>query len=217
MKKLLILVVAILALLLAVYGREGLDLYRLMSYIEQSTKDYEANGGAWPQLADTCIVCHGYKGSSKHQGYPSLAGQPAAYTAAQLRRFASGERANPNMGPLAMTLSEAEIAQLAEHFARQPPQENQSFTADAALREQGRQRVAAGGCAACHGETLMGRDQSPRLAGQGHDYLLAQLEAFASGTRKDPSGVMNSLAAAASAEDRKAMASHLATLAPAPN
>jgi cytochrome c553 len=215
MKKLLILLATILALLLAFYGRELLDLYRLISYIERSTETYEAEGGPWPQLADACVVCHGYQGSSEHPAYPSLAGQPAAYTATQLRRFASGERANPNMGPLAMTLSEAEILRLAEHFASQHPRENPSFVADAALSEQGRQRVTAGGCAACHGETLMGRDQNPRLAGQGYDYLLAQLEAFASGTRKDPSGVMNSLAAATSAEDRKAIAQHLATLAPA--
>ena len=217
MKKLLILIAAILALLLAVYGRELLDLYRLISYIERSTEAYEAEGGTWPQLADACIVCHGFQGSSEHPAYPSLAGQPAAYTAAQLRRFASGERDNPNMGPLAMTLSEAEIIQLAKHFARQPPRENQSFVADAALSEQGRQRVAAGGCAACHGETLMGRDQNPRLAGQGYDYLLAQLEAFASGARADPSGVMNNLAAAIPTKDRKAIAQHLATLAPAAN
>ena len=214
MKKLLMLVVVALALLLALYGRDLLDLYRLMRYIEQSTEAYEAEGGPWPQLADACIVCHGYKGSSQHQGYPSLAGQPAAYTAAQLRRFASGDRADPTMGPLAMTLSDAEIAQLADHFARQPPQENRHFSADAALLARGRQQIASGGCTACHGETLMGRDEYPRLAGQGHDYLLAQLDAFASGVRNDPTGFMNRMAAAATPEDRKAMASHLAKLAP---
>ncbi|WPC03859.1 c-type cytochrome [Pseudomonas benzenivorans] len=216
MKKLLVLgVVAVVAVLLAVYGRDGLDLYRLMGHVETSSEANQADGGAWPRLTDACIGCHGVQGHSQHQGYPALAGQPAPYLAAQLKRFASGERANPNMGPLAITLSEVEIEQLSAYFAKQPPTENRSFKPDPALREQGEKLAANGGCAACHGAGLLGHDQFPRLAGQGHDYLLAQLNAFAQGRRQDPTGAMTAIAATLSEGDRQALAHYLAALPPA--
>ncbi|NQD91525.1 c-type cytochrome [Pseudomonas sp. CrR25] len=215
MKKSIVLgVVAVVAVLLAVYGRDGLDLYRLMGHIEASSEASQADGGPWPRLADACIGCHGVQGHSQHQGYPTLAGQPAPYLAAQLKRFAGGERANPNMGPLAISLSEAEIEQLSEYFAKQSATENRSYKPDPALREQGEKLAANGGCAACHGEGLLGHDQFPRLAGQGHDYLLAQLDAFAQGRRQDPTGAMTAIAATLSEDDRQALAHYLAALPP---
>ncbi|MEC3768546.1 c-type cytochrome [Cupriavidus sp. SS-3] len=205
---------AIIAGLLAWLGPDLVGLYRLDRYISASAAAYETNSGPWPHVTDACIACHGVRGNSMHQGYPSLASQPAPYVAAQLHKFASGERHNPTMGPLAMTMSETEINHLADHFARQLAVANRTFTPDAVLRERGRQLVASGNCIACHGGQLMGRDQFPRLAGQGYDYLLAQFDAFADGTRGDPTGMMKRIAMAASAQDRKAMASYLASLAP---
>ena len=76
------------------------------------------------------------------------------------------------------------------------------------------QQLYADNCAACHGEGLLGQDQFPRLAGQGHDYLLAQLDAFAQGRRQDPTGAMTAISATLSAEDRQALAHYLAALAP---
>lgn len=206
--------VTVVAGLLTVYGRDLLDLYRLLTHISTSSEARQADGGPWPRLTDACVGCHGARGNSLHQGYPSLAGQPAPYLAAQLRHFASGERANPNMGPLALSLSEADIQLLSEYFAKHPAAENGSFKPDPALQEKGKKLVASGGCAACHGEGLMGHDQFPRLAGQGHDYLLAQLNAFALGRRKDPSGAMTAIVTTLSADDRKALAHYLAALAP---
>ncbi|WP_454739230.1 c-type cytochrome [Cupriavidus necator] len=205
---------AIVAALLAFFGPDLLGLYRLDRYISASTVAYDADGRQWPHLTDVCIGCHGVKGNSQHQAYPSLAGQPAPYVAAQLHKFASGERPNATMGPLAMTMSETEINHLAEHFARQPVGDNGHFTPDAGFLEKGKQLVVSGGCAACHGSQLMGHDQFPRLAGQGYDYLLAQLDAFAAGTRSESTGMMKGIATTASPEERKAMATYLASLAP---
>lgn len=213
-KKIALAVVVLVAGLLGFYGRDALDLYRLMDYISSSTEAKETDGGPWPRLSDACIGCHGRQGNSQHQAYPSLAGQPAPYLAAQLKRFASGERASPNMAPLAMTLTEADIQFLSEYFAKHPAAANWSFKPDAALQSKGEKLVASGGCVACHGAALMGRDQFPRLAGQGHDYLLAQLDAFADGRRKDPTGAMTAIVSALSAEDRQALAHYLAALAP---
>jgi cytochrome c553 len=216
MKKTLIstAIFAVLVLVLGFFGPELLDLYRLQRHVETSAAAYQANGGPWPQLADSCIGCHGTNGNSQHQGYPSLAGQPPAYIAAQLHNFSSGQRNSPTMGPLAMSLSDAEIKAVADHFSRQAVSENRWFEADAGLREKGRQLVAAQNCAACHGNNMMGRDQFPRLAGQGYDYLLAQFDTFASGRRIDPTGMMKTISSATSADDLKAMATYLASLAP---
>ena len=202
------------ALALAFLGPDLLDLYRLDRYIDASAKTYQADGGPWPHVNDICFNCHGVKGNSRHQRYPSLAGQPAAYLETQLRNFATGERRNPNMGPLSMTMDDAQIKHLADYFSKVTPIENRYFKPDPQLRGKGQQLVADGNCAACHGAQLMGHDQFPRLAGQGYDYILAQFDGFASGTRNEPTGVMKRIAEGASVEDRKAIASYLASLEP---
>lgn len=215
MKKLILTgVAAIVAILLVTLGPALLDMVRLQSYIDSWSASARSDGGAWPRLPDVCAGCHGVKGNSQNQGYPSLAGQPAAYISAQLGNFAQGRRANPNMAPLAMTMSEAQVKALAEYFAKQQAVANPDFEADTALQEKGRQLVSARGCTGCHGEHLMGRERFPRLAGQGHDYLLEQLDAFATGTRTESTGMMQRLASGASTDERKAMAAYLATLKP---
>jgi cytochrome c553 len=215
MKKIVLPSIAVaVGLVLVFFGPGFLDLYRLQEYISASADAYHADGGSWPHLTDVCIACHGVKGTSLNQHYPSLAGQPAQYVAAQLQHFASGQRTNPTMGPLAMTLSEGEIKLLSDYYARQSASENRYFNADSRLRAKGEHLVGGGSCVACHGAGLRGRDQFPRLAGQGYDYILKQLNAFAAGTRSEPSGTMKSLAAAMSPEDREAVATYLASLAP---
>jgi cytochrome c553 len=199
------------------FGPDLLGLYQLQRFITASAQAYEADGGPWPHLSDTCMGCHGVKGNSLHQGYPSLAGQPAPYLETQLHNFASGARRNPNMGPLAMTMNDTQIHSLADYFSRVAPAANRYFTADPQLRAKGQQLVTANNCTACHGAHLMGHEQFPRLAGQGYDYLLAQFDGFASGTRSEPTGVMKSIATSFSAEDRKAIASYLANLEPKKN
>ena len=215
MKKTLLLgIPLVVVLLLAIFGSDLLGLYRLQRYITTATTAYLADGGPWPQLTDACMGCHGVKGNSLSQGYPSLAGQPAPYLETQFHNFASEARRNPNMGPLAMTMSDPQIKSLAEYFAGVTPVANRYFMPDKQLREKGRHLVAGGNCVACHGSQLMGHDQFPRLAGQGYDYLLAQFDEFASGTRSEPTGVMKSLATGFSPEDRKAIATYLASLDP---
>ncbi|MGF6415034.1 c-type cytochrome [Paraburkholderia sp. MM5482-R1] len=216
-KYLLIGIPLVIVLLLAVFGSDLLGLYRLQGYITTSTAAYLADGGPWPHVTDTCTVCHGVKGNSLHQGYPSLAGQPAPYLETQLHNFAGEARRNPNMGPLAMTMSDPQIKSLAEYFAGATPVANRYFKPDQQLREKGQHLVAAGNCVACHGSQLMGHEQFPRLAGQGYDYLLAQFDEFASGTRSEPTGVMKSLSQGFSPEDRNAIASYLASLDPKKN
>jgi cytochrome c553 len=213
-KKLLLGLGVLFAILLGVYGRDAIGLYYLVDTIEADAKAHDADAGVWPQVVDGCNGCHGSQGNSLHQRYPSLAGQPAAYIETQLRNFASGERSYPAMGPMAMILSEEEIKTLADYYARHTAAENTWFKPDPSLREQGMQLVKAGACAACHGENLMGQGAFPRLASQGADYLMAQLDAFADGRRVDPTGSMQAITAKLTADERKAISHYLASLAP---
>ena len=76
--------------------------------------------------AQTCAVCHGPLGLSVTPDAPNLAGQPALYTAAQLRAYRSGARKHEVMAVMAKPLTDDDIAHLAAWFASirvdaQPP------------------------------------------------------------------------------------------------
>jgi len=76
------------------------------------------------EATQTCAGCHGAKGNSATPAFPSLAGQPARYIAAQLTAYRGGKRENAIMNgqatlmmPIAAKLSDEEIAALATHIA----------------------------------------------------------------------------------------------------
>ena len=71
--------------------------------------------------AASCVACHGAQGKSIIPGYPHLAGQKAGYLVANLKHFKNGERTNPIMAPMAMPLSDEDIADLAAFFASLDP------------------------------------------------------------------------------------------------
>ena len=71
-------------------------------------------------------MCHGANGLAVQPETPHLAGQPAAYLAAQLRAFRSGERRHEQMSLIAKMLSDDDIAAVSAWFASirvsaQPP------------------------------------------------------------------------------------------------
>lgn len=73
-------------------------------------------------------------------------------------------------------------------------------------------KAKAGACAGCHGaDGNGGSDPSwPKLAGQHEGYLVAQLQAFKSGARKDP--MMSGMAAGLSKKDMEDIAAYFASL-----
>lgn len=194
----------------ALLGPELLGYYRFSQALENLSAADDAHGD-WPQLHQVCLPCHGNQGDSLNQLYPDLAGQPAAYLTQQMLAFANGTRTNPNMSPLAATMSVKEIEQLAAYFAAQPAVANNQFQPDPALRVAGEMGVKQGGCASCHGAALEGHDSFPRLADQSFDYLVLQLQAYRSGARTDPSGAMQTIAAPLVDEDIQAMAHYLSS------
>lgn len=73
--------------------------------------------GAAAAGVPNCTGCHGPQGEGIPPLYPQLGGQHAAYTAAALAAFRSGERENEVMNEIASGLSDADIAALAEYIA----------------------------------------------------------------------------------------------------
>lgn len=67
--------------------------------------------------AVTCHACHGGNGMQTVPNAPRLAGQNRYYIAKQLRDFRDGKRNDPVMEPLATSLSDRQIDDIAAYFA----------------------------------------------------------------------------------------------------
>jgi cytochrome c553 len=191
------------------YGPDLLGYYRFEQSLNHIVLKDTADGGAFPRLPDVCVVCHGFNGNAVNTLYPKLAGQPASYLEAQLQAFASGQRTNPTMGPMALSLTEAEIRQLGEYFAKQRPTEASGPGSDTAQRERAIALVTRLNCAACHGANPADHDHFPRLETQNAGYLAQQLEAFKRRERKDSTGVMNAMVDSLTSQDMVDVAEYL--------
>lgn len=200
----------------AFYGPGALAGYRFQWGFDSFAKGQQADAGDWPRIEETCNFCHGNRGQSRNAQYPAIAGQPEGYLKAQLQAFASGERSDPQMGPLAASLGEARIESLARYYSGQTPARTDVAAADDRLEAAGKTIVEGRSCAACHGESLSGSPMAPRIAGQGESYLLGQLSAFAQDRRTDPSGAMNELAKSLTRDEVRAVSHYVARLEPVP-
>ena len=202
-RKTLLIVLALVAAGLAFYGGELLDLMRFYQGIDAQVEMAQERGEKAHELAQNCVTCHGFDGNNLSSLYPSLAGLPADYLVAQLEAFATGTRDEPRMGPLAKSLRAEEVRLLADYYAERAVRTNEYRVFNAERLEQTKSLLAT--CAACHGAQLQGdsarEPKTPRLAGQGEDYLSRQLQDFRSGKRVDSSGTMKALAQSLSDED----------------
>ena len=64
-----------------------------------------------------CASCHGADGIGLTPLYPNLAGQKEAYLVKQMTAFRDGTRKDPLMAPMAMGLTDEDIANLAAYYA----------------------------------------------------------------------------------------------------
>lgn len=155
--------------------------------------------------ATVCAGCHGQNGEpTDPKTMPIIWGQQSNYLYKELHDYHSGDRANAIMAPLAKGFSFDDLRALANYYAAKTWPAN-SATASGSLPESGNM------CKACHGQKFEGGEPAPRLAGLSYDYLLAQMNAFADGTRSnnlDMPKFMRDL----KPEDREAIAHYLAGL-----
>ena len=73
------------------------------------------------QATTLCAGCHGPRGISSNPLWPNLAGQQEQYLIKQMKDYKEGRRADPVMAPLAVTLDETTIENLAAYYAALPP------------------------------------------------------------------------------------------------
>lgn len=78
---------------------------------------FAADVAAGKAKAAVCAACHGAEGISAIPMYPNLAGQKEAYLIKQLKDFKSGARKDPVMAPMAMPLTDADIANISAFYA----------------------------------------------------------------------------------------------------
>lgn len=134
--------------------------------------------------AESCAGCHGANAVSESDSWPNLAGQNAAYLVRILGAYKSGAQTDPMMSPIAKTLSDADIQNLAAYFDSLSCK-SQAKAAPAGNVESG--KALSKNCATCHGETGVASNPAwPALAGQKAVYLANTLKAFRGGLRKDP-------------------------------
>src|SRR5258708_36005490 len=113
----------------------------------------KATEGATKSLV--CSACHGPNGNSVNPEWPRLAGQSAIYIAEQLRLLRAGVRNSPVMQPLATTLSDQDIDDLAVYYEAQTPEGLEAdpsyWQAGQAIYLRGDRAREVPGCVACHG------------------------------------------------------------------
>jgi cytochrome c553 len=171
-----------------------------------------------------CSSCHGPNGNSTNPEWPRLAGQSAVYIAEQLRLFKSGVRNNPIMKPLAGTLSDQDISDVAVYYQAQTVtglEADPSFwKAGADLYRRGDKARNIPACIACHGPAGRGNLAAgyPALRAQESVYVAKQLSDYASGARytgtnvtaADPNSVMMlTIAKRLTPEDIRNLASYV--------
>jgi cytochrome c553 len=187
--------------------RSAFLLAALCVSVSASAADLAAGAAA----AQACMACHGPGGISQMAQTPSLAGQPDGFLQWQLVFFRNNQRKSPVMEPIAATLKDNDIRNLAAFFAAQQPPQADHAAGDAALMKAGAALVRANRCAACHKDDFSGTQATPRLAAQREDYLLKALRDFKAGTRSGGAmAAMMEVVAPLADPDLKALAHFLA-------
>jgi cytochrome c553 len=142
--------------------------------------------GRGATLAHECAICHGPTGVSRADS-PNLAGQYASAICKELKDFQTGARVNAVMSPFAAHMSDQDMIDLASYYAYLPRLPAYHPVAAVPLP-----RIVINGaplrniapCGSCHG-ALDNKVGSPWLEGQSAVYIKSQLEAFASGERRN--------------------------------
>jgi cytochrome c553 len=170
-----------------------------------------ADAVAGKAKAALCEACHGAGGNSATPTTPNLAGQPAQFISTELYFFREGNRKDAQMTPIAATLSNADMNDLAAYFSSlkpAPPARKASPENEAAGPALTKKFM----CTQCHGPQLLGVQHIPRLAGQQADYLRTQLQGFKAQTRADIDGNMTSAAQALGESDIATLADYISGL-----
>jgi cytochrome c553 len=192
------------------------------------------------EKATSCVSCHGEKGNSTMPLFPKLAAQHSSYLTKQLVAFKDGSRTDATMAPMAMGLSDEDMADIAAFYAEQkiskndPPVLNNDDDEDnveesgdnkrpldmdellklgSDLYRNGHLERKVSACVACHGPYGEGNKPAafPALRSQHADYLIKSLTDYKSGTRGNEDNMMRMIAEKMTDEEIRAVSYHIST------
>ena len=143
--------------------------------------------------AERCIACHTIEGNTPDPTIPRNLGQSRFALYKQLHDYKSGARANDIMSPLVKDLDDKALADLAAYYGALTrgaidPRRTSPFFVGSEIENLVTNGDFARGlppCISCHGTRAGGPIETPTLTGQYAEYLEAQLQAFASGGRRN--------------------------------
>lgn len=150
-------------------------------------EDLAEDATAHREAAQRCARCHGVQGGGRGKGaFPRLAGQSSAYLKGALSAYASGERHSGMMEPLAARLSESDMQELSQYYAKmdvpsQPAADSatQAIELGASIAKSGIPARRVPACNECHGAGEVAKNPHyPTLDGQYAPYLVQQLKLF---------------------------------------
>jgi cytochrome c553 len=142
-------------------------------------------------VLQVCSSCHGEDGVSASADFPHLAGQSGAAIYKQLHDYRTGSRTHELMTELAKSLEEPLIADVAAYYAsqrqRRPDPVTLASPPEAIVRlvELGDPARNIPPCASCHRAGSGGPIETPVLAEQQSEYLIQQMQMYASGQRRN--------------------------------
>lgn len=168
------------------------------------------------KASTVCVACHGLDGNSVNPEWPSIAGQHANYIIKQVKAFRAGERVNALMSPIAMTLTDQEIEDVAAYYSTQKIKGQEAAKDSVELG----QKIYRGGvadskipaCMACHGPSGRGNPPAvfPAIRSQHATQIALQLQAYKKGERKtDQNEMMRTIAAKLTDQQINALAQYI--------
>ena len=144
-----------------------------------------------PDLAASCVQCHGTDGAGRPGGaFPNLTVLNATTIKEALVAYANGSRQSAYMQPVAVQLTDSQIDSLSAHFHSLPRTRSPQFAVSPAVLATGRQVAEAGiparkvgACQQCHDINKANARLYPAIAGQNYFYLRDQLRLYRAGFR----------------------------------
>lgn len=186
---------------------------------------FVAIGGNTQHQRISCVQCHGIDGVGNTSGaFPRLADQSGWYLYKSLQDYASGLRPNEIMMPIAQTLTDREMQDVAAYYASiqnapypaKPEADVQTLQIGGAISAVGIPSQGVPPCSGCHGQDGVGASPIyPALAGQYAPYTEYQLLLWKQGHRDgDPMNIMEQIAKAMTEEQIRAVSLYFAAVRP---
>lgn len=181
-----------------------------------------------PTQVASCASCHGAGGLGQvGSAFPTLAGLSSTYIEHQLYDFKHGTRDNSIMKSMAAPLDAGQRKAIGEYYAAlkvpakpEPMPMPTGLGAEIARNgDWGNKTSGLPSCDSCHGPYGIGvGTEFPRLAGQPKAYLVAQLNDWRKGSRKNgPLHLMNYVASKLTPAQIEAVAGYYSQLSANPN